>query len=373
MLLSITAVFAGLIGAVQQDPAATAFALQLPPGPAARAWAGVGPRTQPAPLSKALRTIAAQGPALWEQPATWELWALRLEALRRLRQKPPAPGSPQDHSRSAAHADLALLAAAQGRGRDAWVHFAALTDSPEQAARVAAHLIPGVPLSAELGAGGMPTDLPDGVHLRPILPEYPADDPSADLAWRKAQVHGLPIGSALVDLRLIVEANGVEFEFTHASGPKVRVLGSIPEPRDYTFRFAYSDWTKVDQPLAALPVELMPGGEEPHVLYGRVSPSPVPWPTPKPGHLSSELARHGIWLVIDPGDPEAELWAAAAQAIGRLLQVPAGVRPPAPRSAGLRPGQELEVPDDEARAPRSRADFGRYLADSVGAHAQLSQ
>ncbi len=370
--------------ALGQEEAGT-FALELPPGPAARAWAGVGPDTIPATLSPGLTALAAlaagserppeapksQG-ELWSQAATWELWAERVDFVRsRLTaaQDPASVGAPRDSELSSARADLALLAGSQGRSRDAWAHFGALTDSPEFAARVAPCLIPGVSLDAPIGPGGVPAPLIDGVLLRPITPEYPANDPAMDRAPRSARVQGLPVAGSALGALLSVDALGVEFTFELSSGSTVEVRGQLPEPADHSIRYEYLDWTKVDSIGIPQTVRLLPGDEEPHVLYGRIETAPWPWPAGRPGHLAATLEQGGLWLVLDPADPEHAVWSAAAKACGDLLGVPAGMRPPGQPGASGREGLELSVPLPMAPKERGRAGnraaFGRYLASSL--------
>lgn len=364
---------------------AAAFVLELPPGPAARAWAGVGPDTVPASLSQGLNALIAAAAAsepsperphpdgeLWSHAATWGLWAERVDFVRsRLlaAQDPASVGAPRDTKLSSARADLALLAGSQGRSHDAWAHFAALTDSPEHAARVAPCLIPGVPLDATIGPGGAPAPLTDGVLLRPITPEYPADDPARDRALRSAKIKGLPVADSAVEALLGVDSMGVEFTLELASGSTVEVRGQLPEPAGHTIRYEYLDWTKVETMGSPQTVRLLPGDEEPHVLYGRTDPAPWPWPTGRPGHLAATLEQGGLWLVLDPADPEHALWTAAAKACGELLGVPAGTRPPGQPGASDRAGLELSVPLPSARKERGRAGdreaFGRYLASSL--------
>lgn len=345
------------------------YKLLLPPGPAARAWAGVGPETPAAPLSAEILALMEPGVPLWEQAQTWQLWAERLGALGQRLAQAQEPGTARDEPSAKARAELCLLAAAQGRGADAWAHFARLTDAPQLAARVAPLLIPGVPLATKIGPGGVPLDLPDGASLYPILPEYPADHPARDLARRKAEVHGLSVGEARVRLSLAVESSGVELELEHLLGPTVELAARLPAPAEFAIRFEYVDWERVADPRQAHNVRLIPGEDEPHTIYGRVAAAPTAWPTPRPGALSARLLQDGLWLVIASDDPEHELWQATAAAIGKLLGVPAGTRAPV-HPGTLRPGVELPVPPEpmDLKEADQRAAFGRYLASALEAH-----
>ncbi|MFT7679967.1 MAG: hypothetical protein ACI8QC_003972 [Planctomycetota bacterium] len=348
---------------------AETYKLQLPPGPAARAWAGVGPSTPAAPLSAELLALLEPGVPLWEQAETWQLWAERLSGLGDRLAQDQQPGMGRDQSSASARAELCLLAAAQGRGADAWAHFARLTDDPGLAARVAPLLIPGVPLETKIGPGGVPQGLPDGASLYPILPEYPADSPAADLTWRKAEVLGLRIGEAQVRLSLAVESSGVELELEHQSGPTIELAARLPAPAEFAIRYEYVDWERVPNPREAHGVRLIPGEEEPHTVYGRVAAAPTAWPTPRPGALSARLLQDGLWLVIASDDPEHGLWQATAVAIGKLLGVPAGTREPVSPGTS-RTGVELPVPPEpfDLKEADQRAAFGRYLASALEAH-----
>ncbi|MBK8179442.1 MAG: hypothetical protein IPK67_11260 [Planctomycetes bacterium] len=324
-------------------PAPSAVAgVTLPPGPAARAFAGVGPATEPARLS-------ADGPAApdWSRPEGWNRWAEAVGAEAR--------GAQSDPTRRAA---LARAALSQGRYDDAWDHFAATGGDPPVAAALLPRFFPGVgePGVQEAPAaavdfladarGGLPGPLPDGVLLRPSVP--PPSLPAAQVAlgrnWierREMRLEGLRVGASTLAMRVALQSDGIQVDFDHRGGGPARVRVILPEPADFEVRVAYVDWMRQDERGGILEVNLAPG-DETHSVFGRLRPRALPWPTQLPARLSQGLADHGLALCFPPEAPDGAMFRAAAPGLAAVLGL--SVRVEAAREFSF-PGVRVDLED----------------------------
>lgn len=291
----------------------------LPESDAARALASVGPETAAADLPGELleaepwlRDPAAADPA--RVLGSWAGWLIAESGAE----------TPDPRRR----AGLALLAARQSRHEDAWTHLAALTGGPDWACAVLPALLPGVPSGTRAGVGGLPGPLPDGVLLTPAPPPAPPGAPAASLVPRHAEVRGLRIGEAIVNLRIALEPSGVQVDLEHAGGGPATVRVQLPEPAGQEIRVEYVDWMRQDSLREPLLVELSPEDGEPHTLWGRFLPRRVPLPALPGGDLPRGLDLAGFYLTAPPGTRlEAEARAFAA-ALRELYGFPSGVLPP---------------------------------------------
>jgi len=314
---------------IAQQPAsppasAEAGAIELPSSPAGRAFAGVSPST----VAAALPAAVARGleDKAWQQPGTWMGWA---EAVR-AEADASAPHAVQ-------RAYLAQIALAQGRWDDAWDHFAATGGEPGLCAGLLPRFLPGVAAAPQASAGdGPPTfaaalgghvgALPEGVLLRPALP--PPAVPAAQVAlgrnWierRSMRLEGLRIGAAIVAMKVSLESDGVQVEFTHQGGGAARWNVMLPEPLDFEVRVAYVDWMRQDEVGIALEVAIAPG-DEPHTLFGRFRPRSIPWPTNLPPATPRFLSDHGLELCFPADAPDAAVFRSAGPALARVLGLP---------------------------------------------------
>ena len=333
----------------QREPASgpTLAGVELPDGRAAKVWAGVGPRTRPAELPP--DTIGLLRPDAWSTGSTFERWA------RLLREEAAAPGA--DAERLAV---LCLLARSQGRARDAWRHFESLSAHPRGAAAVMPFLLPGVPAHTAVEPGGVPAPLPDGVVLRPLAPPAQGKVPVGVLEWRTARIEGLRVGEAVLRLTIAVESTGVQIDIEHVSGGPARLGLVVPEPEGFEIRVEYLDWMRQDSLREPLMLEVAPGEEEPHSLFGRVLERRSAAPTGSVRRLPRQIVEGGLTLVVPPDDPQRALIEAAAASIASLLEVEVRVRASdAPRGDGWTE-TTVQLPEGAARADRMR-----YLVSAV--------
>ena len=318
-----------------QAPAQPVPSIELPPGPAARAFAGVVSTTVPA----ALGTVAAQGlnADTWRKGEAWMAWA---EAVRGEAHVP--------HPQALRRAELAQIALAQGRWDDAWEHFAATGAEPSVCAALVPSFLPGVPTGlavhvrdAQLpqifvvGSGGIVGELPDGVLLRPAVP--PPALPAAELqlgrTWierRSMRLNGLRIGEATLAMQVSLESDGIQIDFEHQAGGKARVRVWLPELADFEVRVAYIDWMRQDEVGKELEVIIAPG-DETHTLFGRFRPRSITWPTNLPQAAARGLVENGLALVYPGSAPDADMFRAAGPAFALVLGLPV-VSAPSPRS-----------------------------------------
>jgi hypothetical protein len=282
--------------------------IQLPPGPADRAFAGVGPQ---------LLAAALPGPAIpgvddpiWRSAEPWKAWADAVSAEAQA-------ASPDVHRR----AKLARLALAQGRWDDAWDHFAATGAEPAICAALLPNFLPGI--AAEAGPGGMVGALPDGVLLHPALP--PPSVPAAQIqlgrSWierREMRMEGLHVGTATLSMKVALESDGIQVEFEHKGGGAAHVSVVLPELADFEVRVAYIDWMRQDDVGGVLAVEVSPG-DEPHTLFGRFRPRTISWPTNLPEGTPHALAANGLELSFPSDAPDAAMFDAACAAFASVI------------------------------------------------------
>ncbi|HUR27200.1 MAG TPA: hypothetical protein VM509_03380 [Planctomycetota bacterium] len=303
----------GLCAALFQEgavapPQAPRNSVELPPGPAARAFAGVGPTTAPTTLpGAALATLDAPE---WRTPGPWTAWA---DAVRA-----EASATEPDPFR---RAQLARTALAQGRFDDAWEHFAWTGAAPSVTAALLPQFLPGVTQRAE--AGGIVAALPDGALLQPAIP--PPSVPAADVllgrTWierREMRLEGLRIGAATLAMKVKLESDGIQVEFEHRAGAAAHVRVLLPELADFEVRVAYVDWMRQDEVGRVLEFDIAPGDEE-HTLFGRFKPRTIGWPTNLPQGTPSALLRDGLELSFPEDAPDASLFRSAAPALESVL------------------------------------------------------
>jgi hypothetical protein len=324
--------------------------LELPPGPAERAWAGVGPRTEVPALTTELLPPEVEA---WKRPEPWLAWARMVRAEADAR----AAGEAPDGRR---RAQLALIAWHQGRSDDAWDHLAACTAEPGWMAAVVPHLLPGVPMDLMLTGGGAPgVGLPDGVILRPALPPPPTA--AADVVHglsrmrpREMSITRLRVGDAYVTMRVAFEYDGVQVDFTHEAGEATQFWIELPEPPDFEIRMEYLDWTRLENAREPIAIEL--SRETPtRFVFGRCRPQRLTWSETLPEALDERLARHGLQLRIDPQGGQTERFTAIAAALGEVLGCPTElIAPPAADPPTPWPGVSLRFTDDAERERKLR-------------------
>ena len=301
---------ASVVGTAE-DPAAPG--LVLPDGAVARAWALVGPETQPAALPG--EWGPALGPGCWDDdrgPKTWDTWVGLVRGA--------SNGSAEERPR--ARAGLALLAAADAQPQVAWGHVAALAESPRWTATLVPRLLPGVPLDHPLGPGGSVEPLAPGTHLRPLPPPLDPDLPSWAMGAGVATFGGLLVGEARLDLMVEVQPAGVEVALTHRGGPAARVITALPRVRGAALRTEYLDFVRQDDLHGARDLVVAPTDEEPRVLYGRLvqSDNDLPAAPASQAPLPRALTEAGLRLVPAPDAPDCE---PVAGALRELLGLPA--------------------------------------------------
>jgi hypothetical protein len=333
------------------DPAAK---VELPEGPAARAFAGVGPETEPAAFDLAGMPLSANDPA-WDRPEVWLEWAqwVRAEAA-------------EPHPSPSRRARLCLLASLQGRTDDAWEHFAALGGDPAWGAAVLPLLAPGVPVESYalvgVSAGGLPGALPDGIVLEPRLP--PPNRPASEIEpgrrpeRRHMTLIGVRIGDAILKMRVALEVEGVQVDFEHLSGGGAHFFVKLPAPTEHEIRVEYIDWMRQDESGIAHEIYIEPGSRT-RVVFGRFRPRSVDWPTRLPEHKPEGLLRNGVRIELARGDPEEARIESFAAGLEALLDVPVEVRPwpEAPETeaaSGFFAGLRMRLHDDGSRALKLR-------------------
>jgi hypothetical protein len=268
--------------------------IQLPDGPAARAFAS-SPKTG--------ATVAFGGgicppdidgslvpPDAWRNANTWVAWsaAWELESLhenRDIQQR----------------AFLALLALAQTRWDDAWMHFDACDGSREWMSALLPSFLPGVPRGTKFGAGVLPPPLRDGGVLRPSLP--PPSDRAAPgrIDVRAMKVDGFVVGAATLSMRVAVEAEGVQIEIEHRSGGAARLSIVIPESSQFEIENEYVDWMVQETHHQPLALEIKPG-DEAHTIYGRFQARALTHPTRVTERAPAQLEEGAVRLLV-PDDP----------------------------------------------------------------------
>ena len=302
---------------VPQAPTAAAprRPVELPAGPAGRAFAGVGRETRAASLPAGPST--GLDAASWRTTEPWRAWAdaVRAEAAA------PEP----DAQRRAA---LARIALAQNRWDDAWEHFAATGAEPTICAALLPQFLPGV--QAPAGPGGIVGALPNGVLLRPAVPPpaVAAAEVSLGRTWierREMRLEGLHIGGATLSMRVGLESDGIQVEFEHRGGVAAHVRVVLPELADFEVRVAYVDWMRQDEVGGVLELDIAPG-DEPHTLFGRFRPRAISWPTNLPEGSPRFLQENGLELCFPGTAPDASLFSSASAGMASVLGLPVTTR-----------------------------------------------
>jgi hypothetical protein len=285
---------------------------QLPDSDAGRAWASVGPETEP--ISLATELLEAEPwlrePQNAEPALVWSRWGQWVAAERERELTDP-------RERCA----LLLLASSDQRWSDAWSHFARLGAAPQWAAAALPHLFLGLPIEHPTTAGGQPGPMADGVLLSPAPPPAPPGVPRGSLVLRQSSFPGLRIGAAIVDMRITLEPSGVQVDLTHVGGGPAHVRVLLPEPEGYEIRVEYIDWMREDVRRGPLELELLPGSDQ-HSLFGRFSERRERLPAMPRGLLPGSLKRGGLWLEAE-GDLELEMRPFATH-LGVLFGLPTG-------------------------------------------------
>lgn len=300
---------------------ATPQGIELPESGPARAWAGVGPETVAIDLKQEL---FADHPWLLESARdekAWKTWGEWLAAEGRAESSDPER-----------RAGLLSMAIDQARWTDAWAHFERLGAAPPWAAAVLPRLLPGVPASHPVTAGGLPEPLPDGVLLRPAIPPRIPDDPPYSLRPRRSAFSGLRVGESIVDFAISIEPSGVQVDLTLVSGPAVVVQVVLPEPPGQEIRIEYIDWMRQDEPRLPMRVELLPDGET-HNLFGRFAQRSALFPAAPSGALPQSLERGGLWFEAPPDAEMRAEFAWVARALAGAFSLPGGLLPASGRAA----------------------------------------
>lgn len=275
--------------------------IELPEGPATRAWARVTPEALP---RESIGSSAVDARA----PATWTLWADLLSA--------EAAATAPDPSRRAL---LARIALGQARFDDAWGHLAACAASPDRVADLMPRFLPGTRSFDGLA---------DGAILAPALPPRGADAARGRIERRAMTIRGLRVGAATIAMKVSVETEGVQIDVEHLSGGAATVRVKIPEEPDWAFANEYVDWYKQDAMGVAHALTLNPG-DEAHTLYARFEPRELAWPTTLPERLPAQIASGVLWLEIAADDPDRGQVDAFARSLEKgPLAVRAEVRAP---------------------------------------------
>lgn len=297
-----------------------------PEGPLLDALLALPSDADPAPARAPLWPSTVADPAWTAGPGElarpWAAWVGAVE------------GYASDPTGSAA-LDLAEIALAQGRDEWAWRCFArGAAGQPAQAAALLPRFWPGwsPPAGEAVDApGGGLLALPPGVTLTPALPPPVTDDPEVLLAPRAMDLDGLRIGEAVVNLRLHVRGDGVDFRVEHVSGPAVEFQVVLPYPPGFKAHLEYADWDRQERVGGPLPVRAIPG-EEPYRLWGRFrrDGQRPEWRLPQP--LPEQVRQGGLSLALDPRAPGHARLAGLAPALERLLELPVAVDDGAPRN-----------------------------------------
>jgi hypothetical protein len=267
------------IAAVLQSAAPS---IELPAGKAAEATARI-------PAGTAAAALPAVAEDAWTKPATWKRYGELLAAEA----SSPAP----DPGR---RAELALLALAQRRYEDAWARYAECASSPATLAALLPRFLPGRTAGPSVFAPALP----------PIRVDVQAP-PRGYVQRRAMRIGDLAVGGAVVAMRVSVEAEGVEIDVEHVSGPAVKLSIRIPEDPEFGFSDEYVDWYRQEARGIPHEVEVKPG-DEAHTLYARFEPRRPEWPTREPELVPAQLENGMIRLFGGSSADERKLGDAVA-------------------------------------------------------------
>ncbi len=280
---------------------------EVPAGAVSDRIALLGPAQVPAVLPRAQEAVD------WLDPATFERWRAAL-AIANARANPDS--ATEDLAVGArARADLALLALAQDRAADAWDHFTRAAIDPAVAAALLPRFLPGIPVGADLGAGGLGGPLPDGVELAPATPPNTRAIERGRIERRAMRVRGLRVGDAVLGLRIAVEPEGVQIDVEHISGGPARVAVKLPTEPGFGFANEYVDWFQAEKRGVAHVLEIRPGDEE-HTLYGRFEPREEVPRIALPVAAPAAVELGGIAIRPEPGAEGRARAGALARALG---------------------------------------------------------
>lgn len=296
--------------------------VELPPGRIATLFQTARRLAAPAaPPPVAWPAWSDTGPSGWGGPEPWRRWVELLRA--------EAHAETPDPERRAA---LALLAIVQGRSAEAWVHLETLGPSPLAEAVLPA-LMPGAPQRRLAST----EPLPSGVRLTPGLPpphdaflEQGAVDRIEALLGRTMRVPSLVVGETRLEMRVIVEGDGVQVDLVHLEGPAVSVELVLPVPGGVELGDVYANWEKIGRGPFPIAVDVRP---EPRrsTVWGRFRPRSERWPAPPPGERPA-VGRGEILIVVPRerlGEPRLQrLGEALGELFGRAtrLTTPADAR-----------------------------------------------
>jgi hypothetical protein len=294
---SLTCVFA--IAAIQQGATDATLvdrrSMELPSGAIARALEALAPDTKPIDLPAELGAPGrVPGPPAdaWNQPGTWTRWAALVDAESRASTPDPVR-----------RAELALLALEQERWDDAWRELEVCAATPGWLSALLPRFLPGAPAGSPLAPGGRTGRLPDGVTLVPSLPPSTRDAPTGRVDRRAMRIDDLAIGDAIIELKVAVEAEGVQVDVTHRSGGAARFSLRIPEPADFAIAQEYVDWYRQDALRVAHSIEVKPG-DPTHTFYGRFEAHSVRFTAQLPTQLNAQLQTGTLWILSgeEPGE-----------------------------------------------------------------------
>jgi hypothetical protein len=221
----------------------------------------------------------------WGSKAPWQRWSQLL-----IQSALPDSGSAAPLERSQRRASLALLAKMQGRDGAGWGHLLASADGGS-VAQVLPAFLPGR-LPAEFASQPF-----DGI-FRPALP--PTHDPLNPLltgsVGNSMEHQAVRLGESVFRMRVLLEADGIQVDLTHVSGPELSFKVLPPEPNAQRIALLYADWIKVGTERQAVDVKLAPG-DPTYTIWGRFLSRRASSPIPRGGRMQardSDKPRHEI-------------------------------------------------------------------------------